>query len=135
MKKLLFTALIAAVAASCKKEQALQKRHPVQELPVLTPCVELDRTKFIGNWKYVSIQNRNDQFPQMLEMGVLQDIVITKDSIKFKNFPFFGEKWTYLDCSIIKGVNGEEDVLVSFFGGNIMTFEGKRTGTIWTLRR
>lgn len=128
---ILFTLLL--LAASCQKEQT--KRMPIQNLPTLNPCIELDRTKFIGNWTYVSMQNRNDQFPQIIGDGIFQDITIDKDSTRFTRIPALSFKWTYLDCSIVRGVNLDEDLLVSFWDDNTMTFEGKTSGTIWTLKR
>lgn len=135
MKTIILFALLV-LAVSCQKEQVNQtKQIPIQELPILNPCVELDTAKFIGKWMYKSFINRNDQFQQVFPITASRYILIDRDSSRSIAFPKLPNKWYNIGCSVVRNLSVVEDIKVSFFGNDMMTFEGLTTGTIWTLTR
>lgn len=119
MKKLLF---IAVILISCQK----------QEIRRATKCPTFDHDEFVDTWTWQKVKHPGQQWED-LDMGILQDIVITPDTMYYLNVPTIREPWYDLQCSMID--NGASQTLFVEIYNDTLHYTGLADGTEWILTK
>lgn len=139
MKKLILIALVAVSAVACQKEQTQTKKSkiPIHDVDVSLPCVDLNKDRFLGVWKYIHSQNANGQAPVLNGEDIFQTIRITPNVVSYIDIPELVFRWVDLGCSVVRGINQPEDLLIIFPPNDDrhMYWKGLITGTTWYLEK
>src|SRR5574343_356972 len=132
--KTIITLIAIITLVSCKKEvinNGLNSIHPVQELGRL----KFNQKRLIGTWRYITIQTVNDQEPQIMDVGLFQEITFTDQVVYFTQYQDLYRHYNILPNSKVQGVNDEEYLIIYFTNLNTMMMIGVTSGTKWKLYR